>query len=111
MFMQFDKSKFMRALTDFRGTRKQEEIAKELSTNRSTISLLENGKQIPSLEIIRKFCEKTELDLGAFFIKEETDPILMMMGELRDSDKSKLEKVFRRIGVREKYIAISKRCE
>lgn len=110
MLINFNKDKFALDFRNFRGNRHQNEVADELQINRTTISLLENGKQIPSLEILQKFCEKTQVTIDSFFVSKTQSAILMLMGQLKESDKSKLNNVFNRIQVREKYIAINKRC-
>jgi transcriptional regulator with XRE-family HTH domain len=101
---------FAQRLKEFRGDRSQNEIADDLGLNRATVSLLENGKQIPSLEILQKFCDRVNMKIDDFFVKKEVDPILLMMGQLKETDKEKLMGVLERIDTREKYIAISKRC-
>lgn len=110
--INFNNEFFAQKLKEFKGGRSQNNVANELGiNNRSTISLLENGKQIPSLEVLQRLCEKVNLTVDAFFVKETQSPVLMMMGQLKESDKPKLENVIKRIKIREKYISISKRCD
>jgi transcriptional regulator with XRE-family HTH domain len=112
VIIYFNGELFIQKLKEFKGNRSQYNVAKELGiNNRSTISLLENGKQIPSLEVLQKLCEKVNLPVDTFFAKEEQSPVLMMMGQLKEADRVKLENVISRIKIREKYIAISKRCD
>jgi transcriptional regulator with XRE-family HTH domain len=108
--VKFNTDLFAQRLKEYRGAKSQNEVADEFGINRATISLLENGKQMPTLEILQKFCEKIGTACDSFFIKEERNPILLMMGQLKESDKSKLSNVLERINIRAKYIAISKRC-
>lgn len=110
MIVRFDGDKFSQTLRNYRGNKSQGDVAKELKTNRTTISLLENNKQIPTLEILKKCCEMTNSTIDSFFIKEDNDPIMMMMGQVKHSDKQNLLNVLERIKIREKYIAIAKRC-
>lgn len=107
--MEFNIPAFSQKIKEYRGTRTQAEIADELGINRTTISLLENGKQVPTLEILKIICEKTNTNMDDFFIKKIHDPILLMMGQFKDSDRPKLENVLERIDIRQKYIAIGKR--
>ncbi|HOJ11787.1 MAG TPA: helix-turn-helix transcriptional regulator [Clostridiales bacterium] len=112
MIINFNSELFVQKLKEFKGNKSQNDVANELGiNNRSTISLLENGKQIPSLEVLQKLCEKVNLPVDTFFMKETQSPVLMMMGQLKETDRSKLENVINRIKIREKYIAISKRCD
>lgn len=109
--IHFNNELFKKIFKEYRGEKSQKEIAEELGLGRSMVSLLENGKQIPTLEMLKKVCEKTNKDLNDFFLKEQEDPILMLMGQLRESDKENLQEVLKRISIREHYIAINKRCE
>lgn len=111
MLANFNKELFTQKLKEFRGSRSQNDIADELDIKRPTLSLLENGKQLPTLEILTKVCLKTDMSIDSFFIKDEQNPVLLMMGQLRESDRPKLGNVMDRIKIREKYIAISKRCD
>lgn len=108
--IHFDTELFTKMFKEYRGSRSQDYIAKELGLGRSTISLLENGKQAPTLDTLKKFCEKINEDINTFFFKEEEDPVLLLMGQLRESDKDNLLHVLERIKVREHYIAINQRC-
>lgn len=110
MSVRFNKEKFANLIKEYRGTRLQNVVADELGISRPTLSLLENCKQIPSLDILQNFCEKVGLAVDSFFIKENNDPVLLMMGKLKETDHPKLFQVLNRIKIREKYIAISKRC-
>jgi DNA-binding XRE family transcriptional regulator len=110
MLANFEKELFTQKLKEFRGSRSQNDVADELDINRATLSLLENAKQLPSLEILNKICLKTNMPIDSFFIKEEQNSVLLMMGQLQESDRPKLGNVMERIKIREKYIAISKRC-
>jgi len=110
MLANFNKELFTQKLKEFRGSRSQNDVADELNIKRPTLSLLENGKQLPTLEILTKICSKVDMSIDSFFIKEEQNPVLLMMGQLRESDQPKLNNVMERIKIREKYIAIGKRC-
>lgn len=109
MNIKFNEQKFTKVLREFRGERTQADIAESLGINRATLSLLETGKQIPSIEILQKLCENVGLNADTFFDKESDDPILLMMGQFKEPDKPKLYEVLERINIREKYLSISKR--
>lgn len=111
ILISFNEELFAQKLKEYRGNRSQSEVADELGINRATISLMENGKQIPTLDMLQKFCDKAHYSIDTFFVKSESSPIMLLMGKLRETDKSKLMDVINRIRIREKYYAISKRCE
>ena len=46
---EFNGEKFCKDIIELRGTDSQSAFAEKLGINRSTLSLLENGKQIPTL--------------------------------------------------------------
>lgn len=48
---EFNGEKFCKDIIELRGTDSQSAFAEKLGINRSTLSLLENGKQIPTLEL------------------------------------------------------------
>jgi transcriptional regulator with XRE-family HTH domain len=109
--IHFNTELFMKVFKEYRGEKSQSDIAKELNLGRSMISLLENGKQVPTLETLKNICEKINKDVSTFFIKEEEDPILLLMGRLKETDRNNLHEVLERISIREHYIAINNRCE
>lgn len=111
MLVNFAKELFALKLKDLRGPRSQSDLGDELDINRATVSLMENSKQLPTLELLQRVCDKSNMAIDDFFIKEAQNPMLLMMGQLRESDKPKLTAVIVRIKIREKYIAISKRCD
>lgn len=49
---EFNGEKFCKDIIELRGTDSQSAFAEKLGINRSTLSLLENGKQIPTLELL-----------------------------------------------------------
>jgi transcriptional regulator with XRE-family HTH domain len=108
--MKFNIDLFARRLREYRSEKSQSDIAQELGINRSTISLLENGKLIPTLDVLQSFCERIGASLDDFFYKDDKNPILLMMGQMEEIDQQRLENVLQRIEIRQKYIAINKRC-
>lgn len=53
---EFSVEKFCKDLTALRRKETQNVFAKKLEINRSTLSLLENGKQMPTLDILSRIC-------------------------------------------------------
>ncbi len=111
MALYFNSEKFANELKKYRGKRSQQDVSSRLGTNRTTLSLFENNKQIPSLDILQRFCELTNSNVDNFFVKEQTNPIIMMMGQVKETDKHALQKSLERIKIKQKYIAIGRRCE
>ncbi|GAB4074782.1 hypothetical protein GCM10028778_22850 [Barrientosiimonas marina] len=107
--LHFNRELFAEKLKAYRDDKSQTDIASELNVGRSTISLLENGKQDPTLETLNQVCQKINQDLNTFFKEEQEDPVLLLMGQLKSSDKDNLVEVMERIKIREHYIAIDRR--
>ncbi|WP_207706846.1 helix-turn-helix transcriptional regulator [Thermoclostridium caenicola] len=61
--ISFNEELFAQKLKEYRGNRSQSEVADELGINRATISLLENGKQIPTLDMLQKFCSQVQISV------------------------------------------------
>jgi transcriptional regulator with XRE-family HTH domain len=110
MLANFNKELFAQKLKEYKGTKSQNDIADELDIKKPTLSLLENGKQLPTIEMLTKVCLYLNMSIDSFFIKEEQNSIPLMRRQLGDSDKLKLNNVMERIKIREKYIAINRRC-
>lgn len=110
MTAYFDQDLFVKKLKGFRGERKQYEVAKLLDISRPTLSNLENGKQIPNLDLLLKICDKLNIKPNDLFYQEEQSPVVMMMGQLKAGDKQNFSKVMDRIAIRQKYYAMAKRC-
>lgn len=106
----FDLDKFCRDLTGLRTNSTQAKFANILGVNRSTLSLLETGKQIPSLEILTKVCSLAGSQANDYFADSENDGLIYLMGTLEDSDKEKITKVMENIKIKEKYEILSRRC-
>ena len=109
--IEFNKELFAKHLREYRGEKSQAEISEILGINRATISLLENKKVVPTLEVITGFCEKNNSNIDSYFIQNENEPIMLMMGKLKETDKPLLANVIDRIKIRDRYISINKRCE
>ncbi|MDD4690557.1 MAG: helix-turn-helix transcriptional regulator [Eubacteriales bacterium] len=110
MSVHFNREQFTRALKEFRANRKQSEIAEEFDISRPTLSMLENGKQLPDIDMLAKICGHIGLKPETFFYKEESNPVVMMMGQMRNSDQDKFQETMERIAVRQKYLAMAGKC-
>lgn len=106
----FDQEKFCRELILLRGNETQQKFSERLGINRSTLSLLETGKQMPKLEILNRMCELSKKNPGDYFIESDSDALIYLMGSLEEADKSKITVMMDRIKVREKYEILARRC-
>ncbi len=106
----FNLEKFCNDLVSLRGEKTQAIFAKELNINRSTLSLLESGKQVPSLEILNKVCNLGTVQPNEYFLENQNDGLLYLMGTLDDNDKEKIDEMMERINIKEKYEMLSRRC-
>jgi transcriptional regulator with XRE-family HTH domain len=106
---EFDNNKFCNDLIALRGKESQSVFAEKLGVKRSTLSLLENGKQIPTIDILRRICDLSGKSTEEYFITSKTDALVYLMGTLEESDKVKIEEMAERIRIKEKYELLSKR--
>ncbi|MCD8150151.1 MAG: helix-turn-helix domain-containing protein [Clostridiales bacterium] len=106
---EFDSKKFCRDLIALRGEESQSEFAKKLNTNRSTLSLLENGRQIPTVGILNMVCNLSGKSTDEYFVDTTHDSLVYLMGSLDEADKAKIEKMAERIRIKEKYELLAKR--
>lgn len=104
----FNLEKFCQDLIILRGKESQQEFAKKLNINRSTLSLLENGKQIPTIDILTKLCNLSNRLTDDYFIETRRDSLLYLMGNLEETDKLKIEEMIERIHIKEKYELLAK---
>ena len=56
---EFNLEKFCKDLVALRGKESQEVFAQKLDIKRPTLSLLENGKQVPTIDLLSKICSLT----------------------------------------------------
>lgn len=108
---KFNKEKFCQDLKRIRMNTSQELLAKEIAVNRSTLSLLENGRQVPSLEVFNRICDIGNLHPEEYFFEEQADELLYLMGKMDEEDKENVEDLMERVKIKEKYFILSKRCE
>ena len=106
---EFNSEKFCKDLVSLRGTESQEVFAKKLDIKRPTLSLLENGKQPPTIDLLSKVCNLTGASTDDYFIESTTDALVYLMGSLDESDKLKIEEMAERIRIKEKYEMLAKR--
>lgn len=107
----FNLAKFCADLVELRKGSTQVKFADILGINRSTLSLLESGKQIPSLDILTKICSLGNFQANDYFTDNENDGLIYLMGTLEDSDREKISKMMEHIQIKEKYAMISRRCD
>lgn len=106
---EFNEEKFCKDLVALRGKKSQQEFAKEFDIKRSTLSLLENGKQIPNIDIFGKFCELAKKCADEYFVDSTKDALVYLMGSLKEEDKVEIKKMAERIQIKEKYELLAKR--
>lgn len=106
----FDKKRFCNDLIQLRGQESQQSFAESLKINRSTLSLLERGKQVPSLDIFTKVCERGGFQPNDYFIEYSKDTLIYLMRSLEEKDKEKINEMVERIKIKEKYDMLARRC-
>jgi len=106
----FNTKKFCEELVILRGNETQQTFSEKLGINRSTLSLLETGKQMPSLEILNKICNIYDKNIDNYFVESDNDALIYLMGSLDEGDKDKIVTMMDRIKTREKYEALARRC-
>jgi len=106
---EFKGKAFCDDLILLRGDSSQDKFAKQLDINRSSLSLLENGKQMPSIDILSKVCTLNGKNIDDYFIDVTTDSLVYLMGSLDDSDKKMIEEIVEKIRIKEKYELLAKR--
>jgi len=106
----FNLARFCADLIALRADSTQTNFSKLLETNRSTLSLLESGKQIPSLDILTKVCSLGKFKAEDYFEDTENDGLLYLMGTLEENDREKINNMMHHIKIKEKYAIISRKC-
>ena len=106
---EFNSEKFCSDLIALRGKESQSAFAEKLNVKRPTLSLLENGKQLPTLEILCRVCELSGKKTDEYFTESRKDSLVFLMGSLNESDKNKITEMAARISIKEKYALLSKR--
>ena len=106
---EFNAKKFCEDLITLRGKESQDNFAQKLDIKRPTLSLLENGRQMPTIDILSRFCNLSGNSTDAYFVESTTDALVYLMGSLEESDKAKIEEMAERIRIKEKYELLAKR--
>lgn len=106
---EFNIKKFCEDLIELRGKESQVEFAEKLEIKRPTLSLLENGKQMPTIDILSRICSLSGKSTEEYFEDSTTDALVYLMGSLQESDKVKIEEMAERIRIKEKYELLAKR--
>ena len=106
----FNTEKFCQQLMSLRAGKTQQTFANEVGINRSTLSMLETGKQLPTLEILNKICDFSKSTIDEFFIENEKDGLIYLMGNMDESDRRKISTMIEKIHTREKYNVLARRC-
>lgn len=106
---EFNAEKFCKDLVMLRGKQSQDSFAKKLNIKRPTLSLLENGKQVPTIDLLNRVCNISGNSTEDYFTETAADAIVYLMGSLEMSDKSRIEEMAERIRIKEKYELLAKR--
>lgn len=106
---EFNSEKFCKDLIALRGKESQAAFAEKLGMKRPTLSLLENGKQMPTIEILSRVCDLSGRNTDDYFVESTTDALVYLMGSLDVADKIKFEEMAERIRIKEKYELLAKR--
>lgn len=106
---EFNVEKFCKDLITVRGKESQDRFAQKLDIKRPTLSLLENGKQMPTIDILSRFCNLSGNSADEYFAESTTDALVYLMGNLEEADKVKIKEMAERIRIKEKYELLAKR--
>lgn len=106
---EFNVKKFCEDLIALRGKESQTSFAEKLGIKRPTLSLLENSKQIPTIDILSRICSLSGKNIDEYFADSTTDALVYLMGSLNESDKVKIGEMAERIRIKEKYELLAKR--
>lgn len=108
---KFNIEKFRDDLTKLRRNSTQADLADRLDINRSTLSLLESGKQVPSLDMLNNVCNLGNYDPSDYFVEDDNDALIYLMGKLEEKDKERISDMIEAIRIKEKYMMLSRRCK
>ena len=106
---EFNSKKFCKDLVALRGKESQDKFAQKLNVKRPTLSLLENGRQMPTIDILSLFCDLSGNSADDYFVESTTDALVYLMGSMEETDKEKIEEMAERIRIKEKYELLAKR--
>ena len=74
--MEFNGKKFCEDLVALRGKESQAAFAEKLEIKRPTVSLLENGKQIPAIDILSRSSSLSGKSTDEYFVDSTTDSLV-----------------------------------
>lgn len=106
---EFNAAKFCKDIVELRGKETQDSFAQKIGIKRPTLSLLENGKQTPTIDILSKICDLSGKSTEEYFVESSFDSLVYLMGSLEEADKLKIEEMAERIRIKEKYELLAKR--
>ena len=106
---EFNNKKFCEDLIALRGKDTQTIFAEKLGIKRPTLSLLENGRQMPTFDVLSRICSISGKSIDEYFTDSTTDALVYLMGSLNESDKIKIEEMAERIRIKETYELLAKR--
>ena len=106
---KFNTEEFCKDLITLRGKESQAAFAQKLAMQEATLSLLENGRQMPTIDILKHICNLSGKNAEAYFIESTEDALVYLMGSLDESDKKKIKEMDERIRIKEKYELLAKR--
>ncbi|MGN1405392.1 MAG: helix-turn-helix transcriptional regulator [Erysipelotrichaceae bacterium] len=108
---EFNSEKFCKDLIETRGKMSQVEFAQKIGVKRSTLSLLENGRQIPNIEILSCLCSINNKSIDEYFREIGDDVLVYFMGSLEEADRNIFNSVIEKIRIRERYKQLSERAK
>lgn len=106
---EFNVEKFCNDIVELRGKETQDSFAQKIGIKRPTLSLLENGKQMPTIDILSRICGLSGKSTEEYFFESSADSLVYLMGSLEETDKLKIEEMAERIRIKEKYELLAKR--
>lgn len=108
---KFNSDKFCKDLVNLRGNETQQSFSGKLNINRSTLSLLESGKQTPSMDIFNRVCTLGGFKPEDYFEESEENSLIFLMGTLKEEDRDRISDMMNRIEIKEKYEILARRCK
>jgi len=100
---------FQQTLINLRGDKSQEEFAPILNINRASLSLYENGKQLPTVDFLSTVSQMANKSLDNFFEENEQNGLVYLCGNFADADKEKFYILRDIIRIKDKYKALERR--
>lgn len=73
---EFNVEKFCNDLVELRGKETQESFSKKIGIKRPTLSLIENGKQMPTIDILSKICGLSGKSMEDYFVETSSEALV-----------------------------------